>query len=158
MFFRIRRASSTLNSWSSAPGILLQPRVKCRSGSSSVGEQDTLRLAVPLPPPLSRRQYSATSRKFTVPHKANFLALAPHHPFPTDQPGDFGRGGRVTKHQTTLMMMMCQQPSSELMYVTQLGSFMHAVNRQDRFHRRNNQICCTYLRKEPKHMDLGSDS
>ena len=49
------------------------------SGSSSVGEQDTHRLAVPLPPPLSPpsilcpRQYP----KFTLPHKANFLALAP---------------------------------------------------------------------------------
>ena len=29
-FFRIRRASSTLNSWSTAPGIFLQPRILCR--------------------------------------------------------------------------------------------------------------------------------
>ena len=54
------------------------------SGSSSVGEHEALRLAVPLQSPLSRRQCSATDCKFTVSHLANFLALAPHNPSPSD--------------------------------------------------------------------------
>ena len=50
------RASSTLNSWSSSPGIFLQPRIMCRFFLCSVGEHEALRLAVPLQSPLSRRQ------------------------------------------------------------------------------------------------------
>ena len=90
---------------SSAAGVAVSGsryRKGVNSGSSSVGEQDTLRLAVPLPQPLSRRQYSATNRKFTIPHKANFLALAPQPPLSLGLTGWFwARRGVSGKGNTT---------------------------------------------------------
>ena len=91
--FRIRRASKTLNSWSSAPGIFLQPRILCRfflcSWRRRVWLQISQRRKIGL---LQRRRARYTLPRRSAPittvptsilcHRSqNSLFLTPHTPF-----------------------------------------------------------------------------
>ena len=114
-FFRILGASRTFNSWSSAPGIFLQPRILCRFFLCCWGRRVWVQISQRGKFWLQRRRArSASSFRSnhhcpdvnTLSQIANsiFLTAQTPRPRPSSPPslgltGGFGRGARGTKHK-----------------------------------------------------------